>query len=186
MTRLRQLAISLLAASSATACSLASSPPQPVPELPDARPGVALKRASLWVSDLDRAIAFYRDVLGFSLAQRGPLAPEADSVLWALFNLPPDTAVERALFSSADAQRVLFVMAAEGAPAIARNAKRSPVLVVASDNLAQVIDQARRLGFEIGKGTATTAGGDPTRQLREQILLGPEGQPVLVYQLDER
>ena len=153
---------------------------------PGAQPGVALKRASLWVSDLDEAIAFYRDVLGFALVQRGPLTPNTDSVLWELFNLPPGTAVERALFSSADADRVLFIMAAPGAPKIKSHTSRSPALVVATSDLDRVTDRALSLGFAVGKHAQSQAGSDPARQLDEQVLIGPEGQPVLVYQLRAR
>jgi catechol 2,3-dioxygenase-like lactoylglutathione lyase family enzyme len=138
------------------------------------------------VTDLDRAIVFYRDVLGFALVQRGPLRLDAGSVLWELFNLPPGTPVERALFSSRKADRVLFVMAAPGAPEALRDAPRSPALVVASDDLEGAIARARALGFAVGKRQQSPASSDPARQLTEQILIGPGGQPVLVYQLGTR
>lgn len=165
-----------------------ATPPESGAPAEGARVGVELKRASLWVEDLDQAIRFYRDVLGFALEARGPLNVGDDSALWPLFNLPAGTPVERALFSSATEPRVLFVMAARSAPVSAPTAARSPALVVATQDLDALLDRARSLGFPVQGERSTRERPSldtplrPQPRLREQVVLGPGGQPVLVYE----
>ncbi|MEM9495840.1 MAG: VOC family protein [Pseudomonadota bacterium] len=144
---------------------------------------VHIKRPSLVVPDLDEAVLFYRDVLGFKVDAIGDLDVKAGSVLIDLFNIEPGAPVRRALFSSSTSERALFVMETPGAPAYDDADKRHSIQVVQTKDLAAVVARAREHGFHVGVSNSDTSASSGAT-FTETAIMGPGGQAVLVYQFD--
>lgn len=136
----------------------------------------------MWVPDLERAIVFFRDVLGFNLHSKGELVPKRDSVLLDLFNIEAGSNIPRALFSSSKEERVLFVMETDDALQYQTFDKRPSAMVIQTDNLAAVKKRAKAYGFVVGNSNVD-ANSQSKQQLHETTIIGPGGQAVLVYEL---
>lgn len=134
----------------------------------------------MWVSDLDRAIIFYRDVLGFTVDMQGDAEVLEDPVLYGLYNADPSLKIRQALFSSSVEPRGLFVMEAIGAPVIAEGAPRAVSLVIETDDLQAVEARAIANGFALGKSNDDLVPEDAA--FHERVIIGPGGQAVLVFQ----
>jgi len=143
---------------------------------------VKLKRAAIWVADLDRAIVFYRDVLGFSLNTVSNIELKDDSVLFDMYNADPSQQIRRALFSSSTEERALFVMETPAAPEYVIDSKRHSSLVLESKDLQAVEARAAKHGFKIGAKNIDALESNGT-EFRETVIIGPGGQTVLVYHL---
>jgi catechol 2,3-dioxygenase-like lactoylglutathione lyase family enzyme len=148
----------------------------------DGKPFVDVKRSALWVPDLDRAIVFYRDVLGFTVVDVGELTPKQDSVLLDLFNTDAERTFRRAMFSSSTDENALFVMETKDAPRYGEAEQRHSVLVIRTRDLDAVVARAAEHGFETGNTNLETPASSGIT-LRETTVFGPGGQAVLVYQL---
>lgn len=145
-------------------------------------PSVQVKRTSMWVPDLDRAVLFFHTVIGFSIDSRKELKLDEDSVLFDLFNVDPKQKIRRALFSSPLQERVLFVMESADAPRYSRKDKRSSILVIRTDDMKGVIERAKTHGFAIGRSNISTA-ATTGRTFTETTVFGPAGNAVLLYEI---
>jgi len=148
----------------------------------DSAPFVKVKRPAIWVPDLDRAILFYRDVLGFTVVSQGELDVKEGSVLLDLFNTDASLQFRRALFSSSTEENALFVMESENAPEYKKGAQRSTALVIQTDDLSAVESRAKELGFMVGN-TNFDVSASTGVTFRETTIIGPGGQAALVYEL---
>ncbi len=178
MMRYSTLALSLFL----SGCSMnnaVSTRPEPVVEQVQS---AELKRVSIWVSDLDRAIEFYEYVLGFRLAGVGDLDVPDDSVLYNVFNNQPGTEIRRAYFSSDTEERVLFVMASKDAPSYTAEHVRHNAMVIRSQDLEGVLARAVEKGFKIGASQTSLIPGTDT-EFKEVVISGPNGHGVLIYQV---
>lgn len=143
---------------------------------------VKLKRAALWVPDLDRAIVFFRDVLGFRLESQGTLIIEEGSVMFDLFNAEPPLTVRRALFSSSVENNSLFVMESKDAPTYDNGEERPSILVIETHDLPELLARAASLDFKVGESNVTQP-ASVDGALHETVVVGPGGQSVLIYQI---
>lgn len=141
-----------------------------------------VKRTSMWVPDLDRAVLFFHTVIGFSIESRKELKLDENSVLFDLFNVDPKQKIRRVLFSSPLQERVLFVMESADAPRYSREDKRSSILVIRTDDMNGVIERAKTHGFAIGRSNISTA-ATTGRTFTETTVFGPAGNAVLLYEI---
>ena len=111
-----------------------SAPPPPE----TAYNGVTIRRPTVMVRNMDRALALYRDILGLrlgSLKQDGP-----DSYVYTAFNIPKGTIVWHATFDTDKEKRVLSIISvASMRPPQGRTALRtSAILINANGRLAEI------------------------------------------------
>ena len=69
-----------------------------------------IKRMSLMTSDLDQSIAFFTEVIGFTLDFEGALPPNTEPFLGPVFNVDSGKSIRRALLSTASEPRGLFLI----------------------------------------------------------------------------
>lgn len=127
-----------------TAGAAPPSPAEPAPYL-----GVTVRRPALLVRDMDRALALYRDILGFRVGQLGRDAP--DSYAYIAFNIPRGTPVWHATLDTGSEQRVLALVAVPTMPRVALSGgmRSSAVLVNAAGRLAEIRQRLIAAGYKV-------------------------------------
>lgn len=108
---------------------------------------VRLQRANLVVASLSRALAFYADVLGFTIAFQQDHAP--DSYSYPVFEIPADAPARFCVLSSPTQPRVLALTEVTGIVwAPAPRPRRAAIVLEVADPDA-VVAGARALGLRV-------------------------------------
>ena len=142
-----------------------------------------IKRISLMTSDLDQSIAFFTEVIGFTLDFEGTLPPNTEPFLGPVFNVDSAQPIRRALLSTATEPRGLFLIERLQMPLLDKTAPRPLVTVVQVDDLAETLDRATQFGSDVSEViTDTTPEG---ASFAEALVMSPSGHAILVYQYDE-
>lgn len=133
------------------------------------------QRANFMVSDLDRALAFYRDVLGFEVAFIKDSAD--DSYSYDVFEIPRDRKMRFAVLSTASQPRVMALTeigALDDAPLPRRSA-----IVLESPDIDDIVARSRAAGQKVYREEhLVTQDG---REGRELGLLDPDDNLVVLY-----
>ena len=142
-----------------------------------------IKRISLMTSDLDQSIAFFTEVIGFTLDFEGALQPNTEPFLEPVFNVDSGKSIRRALLSTASEPRGLFLIEHLQLELPKKTAPRPVVTVVQVDDLAATLDRATEFGSEVSDViTDITPEG---ASFAEALMMSPSGHAILVYQYDE-
>ena len=142
-----------------------------------------IKRISLMTPDLDQSIAFFTEVIGFTLDFEGTLPPKAEPFLGPVFNVDSAKPIRRALLSTATEPRGLFLIEQMQLPLPNKTAPRPVVTVVQVDDLAATLDKATQFGSAVSEViTDITPEG---ASFAEALVMSPSGHAILVYQYDE-
>ena len=148
-----------------------------------ARESPRIKRISLMTSDLDQSIAFFTEVIGFTLDFEGTLPPNTEPFLGPVFNVDSAKPIRRALLSTATEPRGLFLIENRQLPLLDKTAARPVVTVVQVDELAATLARAIQFGSEVSEViTDITPEG---ASFAEALLMSPSGHAILVYQYEE-
>lgn len=141
-------------------------------------PGV--ERVSVFVSDLERSLSFYRDVLGFEPDEI--VEYEMNSFAHEVFGLNADETVREVLLRSRDEEsRFGLVEVRRSGLDIVTNRGRS-ALWVEVRLFDRVIAGARELGLTVLKERSTE---NLSRQpVREQVVVDWDGNRIVLYSLD--
>jgi catechol 2,3-dioxygenase-like lactoylglutathione lyase family enzyme len=141
-------------------------------------PGV--ERVSVFVGDLDRALTFYRDVLGFE--PDDVIDHERNSFAHDVFGLNSDETVREVLLRSRDEKPKFGLVEVRGTGLdIVTNRGRS-ALWVEVRLFDRVIADARKLGLTVLKERSTE---NLSRQpVREQVVVDWDGNRIVLYSLD--
>lgn len=141
-----------------------------------------IKRISLMTADLDQSIAFFIDVIGFTLDFEGTLPANSEPFLGPVFNIDSDKPIRRALLSTATEPRGLFLIEHKPMPSASATAPRSVVTVTQVDDLEATLLRASEFGSE-----TTDVVSDITPEgasFAEALIMSPGGHAILVYQYD--
>lgn len=108
---------------------------------------VRLQRATVFVADMERALAFWRDVLGFSVAY--VLPPNPDSYSYLVFDVPRDAVMRFATLSTDTQPRAMALVELTGArlPPVSPPRRHATVLEVADPDA--VVAGARTMGLHV-------------------------------------
>lgn len=141
--------------------------------------GVRLQRANFLVSDLDRALAFYRDVLGFEVAFI--TETQADSYAFEVFGIDRSAPTRWATLNAPGQERV---MAVTEVPGLAPHAEpRRAAIVVEIADVDGVLQRAAQAGFHVfAEDELITHDG---RVGREVGLLDGDGNLTLIYSINK-
>ncbi len=112
--------------------------------------GSFYKRQALVVSDLDRALTLYRDLLGFQL-DGGINRSETTSYVYDALEVPRGARVRTAALNGGPVQsRTMLLVEVTGVPVPPRSGVRTSLSVInANGRHAEIIDAARRMGLTI-------------------------------------
>ncbi len=135
------------------------------------------QRANFLVANMDRALVFYRDVLGFELAFiKEPLT---DGYSHEIFALDPSLKVGFATLSLPGQPRV---MGLTEVPGLVRQPKpRRAALVLECDDIDATLERARHQGFEVFQEEQLITHDGRTG--REVGLLDADGNLTVLYQI---
>jgi len=144
--------------------------------------GAYFKRAVLIVSDLERSLELWRDVLKFEANPVNDLTGK-DSYVFELMNVPVSSVVRSVSFDAGDAQvRTMLLLEVPGAEPLARDdVHRSTVVVNANGRFDEIFEAVNALGLELKRANSfVTADGDAAI---EQGFVDWDGNLVLVYEI---
>ena len=111
------------------------------------KPQVRFQRANFVVKDIDRALTFYRDVLGFSEEFRLPHNPESYSI--EVFEIPGDATIGFSVLSAPDQPRVMaLTQVSNPDPTPVPHPRRSAIVLDCADPDA-VVAGAVALGLKV-------------------------------------
>lgn len=143
---------------------------------------VRFQRANYIVADLDRSLAFYRDVLGFDVAFRN--VSEKTSYSYPVFEVDRDAEMSWAVLSTRDQPRVMALTEVKGmALHPVPNPKRAAIVLEIAD-VDGLLDRAKAAGATVhDEEVLVTNDG---RKGREIGLVDPDGHLVVIYSITGR
>ena len=138
------------------------------------------QRANYLVGNMERALAFYRDVLGFSVAFAKP--PRETSYSHEVFGLDRDRPVGFATLSTPSQERVMALT--EAADLEPQREPRRSALVIEVEDVDGVVGRAEARGFRVfPEERLVTHDG---RVGREVGLLDADGNLTVIYHIDQQ
>ena len=131
--------------------------------------------------DLDESIAFFTEVMGFTLDFEGTLPPDGEPFLGPVFNIDTSEPIRRALLSTSTESRGLFLIEHPEAPAPNSDKPTGVVTVVQVQNIDHTLALAGSAGAPVSETvTDVTPEG---MQFSEAMITSPAGHAILVYEL---
>jgi catechol 2,3-dioxygenase-like lactoylglutathione lyase family enzyme len=109
--------------------------------------GVRFQRGNHVVADLDRALTFYRDVLGFDVTYILP--PNPDSYSYPVFDVPREATMRFCVLSTDTQVRVMALTEIVGVRLAPTPHPRRSAIVLEIDDPDAVIAASRALGLQV-------------------------------------
>ncbi len=150
----------------------------PSTNTPLVKEGLHLKRPCLIVSDLQRSLKIYQDILGFRLDYVGEASPE--SYLYKVFQIPAQAKLTFATLSTKHELRALALTEVKGITLPKVNSSHRVGIVIQVDDVLSVINQIKELGLTIIEPTFFTA--PPNLSFTEQGFYDFDEQLIVLYQ----
>jgi len=140
-----------------------------------------IKRISLMTRDLDRSIAFFTAVVGFSLDFEGTLPANGEAFLGPVFNIDASQPIRRALLSTSQEPRGLFLIEHPEAPLANPEVPTAVLTVVEVADIQVTLNRAAKFGAPVSETvTDTTPEG---MRFSEAMITSPGGHAILVYEI---
>lgn len=139
------------------------------------------QRANFLVTDMDRALGFYRDILGFEIAFQKDSA--ADSYSYDVFEIERDRRMRFAVLSTASQPRVMALTEVSGELERTQRPRRSAI-VVDIPEIDEVVAASREAGLQVyDEDHLVTQDG---REGREVGIEDPDGNLVVIYHITKQ
>lgn len=140
--------------------------------------GLRLQRPNLVVADLDRALRFYRDILGFAVEFQKDSEP--DSYSYPVFEIPTDAKLRFCVLSAnADQPRSLALTEITGIELAAMPLPRRNALVLNITDIDGVLSAARAEGLQVYREERLET--NDGRIGREIGIVDHDGHLVVIY-----
>jgi len=146
------------------------------------KPAVRFQRANFVVGDLDRALQFYRDILGFTVeyVQDSP----ADSYSYAVFEIDHEASIRFAVLSAPGQPRVMALTEVKGVKLKhCPDPKRAAIVVEVAD-FDYVVERAVAWGLIVHPEERLVS--HDGRVGREQGIVDHDGNLVVIYTIPSR
>ena len=140
-----------------------------------------IKRISLMTPNIDRSIQFFTEVIGFSLDFEGTLPPNGEPFLGAVFNIDASLPLRRALLSTSQEPRGLFLIEHPNAPPPDAALPMAVVTVIQVDDLSESMARAERFGVSTTEMVTDVTPEGAT--FAEAMVTSPGGHALLLYQI---
>jgi|GEM_PF-2912407 len=144
--------------------------------VPSASAGVELKRTSLVVRDLDRALALYRDVLGFKAD--APRVQSTGANIGRALRLPAGSTVTFVPLTGGDGEPSFGLIAHDGASSAGLPFRATIALVV--DDLGETLSKLEAKGYRTGDVAVLRPTGGTV--IREGNFIDADGHLVLLQE----
>ena len=136
-----------------------------------------LKRPAITVKDLDRSVAFYHDVVGFTVAHKdSDFAEVTNRFDLEMMGLPPETQRRVAILNTSHEARGFVLQSFDPSPAIASQGQL--LLVFQTNDFDSLHQRLVAAGFEV-KIAQTGEGA----RFREMGVRDPDGHSLTFYML---
>lgn len=142
--------------------------------------GVYVRRPTLVVSNMDQALALYRDILGLKVSR---LSEDSEqSYVFTTFNIPAGTKVMHATLDTDKGARVLSLVEVRGIPKVSsENAVRTAaILMNANGRMDRIKVLLLEGGYTVMPGHKLGATG------REFAFLDMDGHVIALYEFPAR
>ena len=140
------------------------------------KPKIRFQRSNFLVADIDRALTFYQDVLGFDLVFIKDSLP--DSYSYDVFEIPRDVAMRFAVLRTDDQPNVMALTEVAGLKPIQEIPRRSAI-IVETPEFDRVVSEAQALGLKTyHEDHLVTKDG---REGRELGIVDFDGNLVVIY-----
>jgi catechol 2,3-dioxygenase-like lactoylglutathione lyase family enzyme len=140
-----------------------------------------IKRISLMTPDLDQSIAFFTEVIGFTLDFEGPLPPDGEPFLGPVFNIDASKPIRRALLSTSTEARGLFLIEHPEAPTPDPDKPTAVVTVVEVESIDHTLARAEAAGAPVSETVMDIT--PEGMRFSEAMITSPGGHAILVYEL---
>lgn len=141
--------------------------------------GIRFQRGNHVVADLDRALTFYRDVLGFEVTFTLPHNPRSYS--YPVFDIPRDAEMRFCVLSTATQERVMALTEVTGIELKPVPHPRRSAIVLEADDPDAVMAGARALGLTVhDEEVLVTKDG---RRGREIGIVDFDDNLVVIYKI---
>lgn len=110
------------------------------------KPGIRFQRANFLVADIDRALTFYRDVLGFEVVFVKDSDP--DSYSYDVFEIARGPAMRFCVLRTADQPNVMALTEVPGLSPSGVTPRRAGIVLEARD-IDQAVAASRQLGLRV-------------------------------------
>ena len=111
------------------------------------KPAIRFQRANFVVEDIDRALTFYRDVLGFTEEFRLPHNPDSYSI--PVFAIPAGATIGFSVLSAPGQPRVMALTEVKDVPLDPVPRPRRSAIVLETADPDAVMAGARKLGLHV-------------------------------------
>ena len=140
---------------------------------------VRFQRANFVVADLDRALEFYRDVLGFAVTFTLDHNPESYSI--PVFDIPERARLRFCVLSTKTQERVMALTEITGVTLAPVPHPRRAAIVLEVDDPDAVMASARARGLEVhGEAELITKDG---RKGREIGIVDADDNLIVIYKI---
>lgn len=138
---------------------------------------VRFQRGNHVVADLDRALAFYQGVLGFTVTY--VLPPNPHSYSYRVFDIPREAVMRFCVLSTGSQERVMALTEIKGVPVAPLPHPRRSAIVLEVGDPDAVMAGARALGLTVhDEEVLRTKDG---RTGREIGIVDPDDNLVVIY-----
>jgi catechol 2,3-dioxygenase-like lactoylglutathione lyase family enzyme len=142
---------------------------------------IRFQRANFLVSDLDRALAFYRDILGFSLEFIKD--SEEDSYSYPVFEINRDRNLRFAVLSTDSQVRVMALTEVSGPLEPVPMPRRSAIVLEIPD-VDGVVSASREAGLTVYEEEHLVT--EDGREGREVGIVDEDGNLIVIYYITKQ
>ncbi len=136
------------------------------------------KRITLVVSDLEKSLKIYRDILGFTVNSLEP--SDDDSYSYPVFRIPKEAKITFCTLDSPEQNRTMGLTEVKGCELPRNNSIHMTASVIKVDNLKAAIEKIKTLGLET---TESTTDGNDTFSFLEQAFVDFDGHLIVLYEI---
>ncbi len=138
------------------------------------------KRATLVVSDIERSLGIYRDILGFTL--NAPVSESsAESYSYPVFRIPKEAKIRFVTLDTKTQERTLALTEVTGVPLPKPGQPLMSALVIRVPDIAATMQKVKALGLETTE-PKTARSADGKFAFIEQAFVDYDGHLIVLYQ----
>ena len=141
---------------------------------------VRFKRPNLVVRDMDAALKFYVDMLGFKLVSMEESKIDPDNYAYTAFNFDRSKPVRQATLDSSTEARAFAITEVKGLDAEISRSPSLTAMVVETKRFMALLDELKSAGYAVTEFRDTSVATG--RGILEVGVLDPAGHLIVVYQ----
>ena len=143
-------------------------------------PYVRFKRPNLVVPDMDAALRFYVDMLGFKLVSMEESKIDPNNYAYTAFNFDRSKPVRQATLDSSTEARAFAITEVKGLAAEISRTPSLTAMVVETKRFMALVEELKSAGYAVTEFRDTSV--ETGRGILEVGVLDPAGHLIVVYQ----